>query len=68
MGEKYSCCFCGETIQPVEPDVGSLVYNLGHLDLFVCNYVDYEYGTKLYESNPALVASPVTGDLRHRGT
>jgi hypothetical protein len=33
----------------------------GHLDLFVCNYVDYEYGTKLYESNPALVGeqSPV---------
>jgi enediyne biosynthesis protein E4 len=33
----------------------------GHLDLFVCNYVDYEYGTKLYESNPALVSeqSPV---------
>ena len=33
----------------------------GHLDLFVSNYVDYEYGTKLYESNPALVGeqSPV---------
>ncbi len=33
----------------------------GHLDLFVCNYVDYEYGTKLYESNPALAGqqSPV---------
>jgi hypothetical protein len=33
----------------------------GHLDLFVCSYVDYEYGTKLYESNPALVGqqSPV---------
>ena len=33
----------------------------GHLDLFVSNYVDFEYGTKLYESNPALVGeqSPV---------
>ena len=33
----------------------------GHLDLFVSNYVDYEYGLKLYESNPALVGqqSPV---------
>jgi len=33
----------------------------GHLDLFVSNYVDYPYGTKLYESNPALVGeqSPV---------
>jgi hypothetical protein len=33
----------------------------GHLDLFVSNYVDYEYGTKLYESNPALAdqQSPV---------
>ena len=33
----------------------------GHLDLFVSNYVDYEYGTKLYESNPALAGeqSPV---------
>jgi len=33
----------------------------GHLDLFVSNYVDYDYGTKLYESNPALVGeqSPV---------
>ena len=33
----------------------------GHLDLFVSNYVDFEYGTKLYESNPALAGqqSPV---------
>jgi hypothetical protein len=33
----------------------------GHLDLFVSNYVDYEYGLKFYESNPALVGeqSPV---------
>lgn len=33
----------------------------GYLDLFVGNYVAYEYGTKLYESNPALVGqqSPV---------
>jgi hypothetical protein len=33
----------------------------GHLDIFVSNYVDFEYGTKLYESNPALVGeqSPV---------
>jgi hypothetical protein len=26
MGQKYQCCFCGETIQPVEPDVGGLRY------------------------------------------
>jgi enediyne biosynthesis protein E4 len=33
----------------------------GHLDLFVSNYVDYEYGLKLYESDPALAGqqSPV---------
>ena len=33
----------------------------GHLDLFVSNYVDYEYGLKLYDSDPALVGqqSPV---------
>jgi len=33
----------------------------GHLDLFVGNYVDFEYGTKLYDSNPALAGqqSPV---------
>jgi enediyne biosynthesis protein E4 len=33
----------------------------GYLDLFVSNYVAYEYGTKLYESNPELVGqqSPV---------
>ena len=33
----------------------------GYLDLFVSNYVDFEYGTKLYESNPALAGqqSPV---------
>jgi hypothetical protein len=33
----------------------------GYLDLFVSNYLDYEYGTKLYESNPALAGqqSPV---------
>jgi hypothetical protein len=33
----------------------------GYLDLFVSNYVDYEYGLKFYESNPALVGeqSPV---------
>jgi hypothetical protein len=33
----------------------------GHLDLFVSNYVHYEYGMKLYESNPALAGqqSPV---------
>jgi hypothetical protein len=33
----------------------------GFLDLFVSNYVAYEYGTKLYESNPELVGqqSPV---------
>jgi enediyne biosynthesis protein E4 len=33
----------------------------GHLDLFVSNYVDYEYGLKFYESNPALMGeqSPV---------
>ena len=33
----------------------------GHLDLFVSNYVDHEYGLTLYESNPALAGqqSPV---------
>src|ERR1700730_16033468 len=33
----------------------------GHLDLFVSNYVDYEYGLKLYDSDPALAGqqSPV---------
>ncbi len=33
----------------------------GHLDLFVSNYVDHEYGLKLYDSDPALVGqqSPV---------
>jgi enediyne biosynthesis protein E4 len=33
----------------------------GHLDLFVTNYVDYEYGLKLYDSDPSLVGqqSPV---------
>jgi hypothetical protein len=33
----------------------------GHLDLFVSNYVEYEYGLKFYESNPELVGekSPV---------
>jgi len=33
----------------------------GHLDLFVSNYVDYQYGLTLYDSNPALVGqqSPV---------
>ena len=33
----------------------------GHLDLFVSNYVDYEYGLKLYDSDPTLVGqqSPV---------
>jgi enediyne biosynthesis protein E4 len=33
----------------------------GHLDLFVSNYVAYEYGLTLYESNPALMGqqSPV---------
>ena len=33
----------------------------GHLDLFVSNYVDHEYGLKFYESNPALMGekSPV---------
>lgn len=33
----------------------------GHLDLFVSNYVGYQYGTVLYESNPSLVGeqSPV---------
>jgi len=33
----------------------------GHLDLFVSNYVAYEHGLTLYESNPALVGqqSPI---------
>jgi enediyne biosynthesis protein E4 len=33
----------------------------GHLDLFVCNYVDYQYGLLLFDSNPALMGeqSPV---------
>jgi len=33
----------------------------GHLDLFVSNYVDHQYGLTLYDSNPALVGqqSPV---------
>jgi hypothetical protein len=33
----------------------------GHLDLFVSNYVDHEYGLKLYDSDPALAGqqSPV---------
>jgi hypothetical protein len=33
----------------------------GHLDLFVSNYVDHEYGLKLYDSDPTLVGqqSPV---------
>ena len=33
----------------------------GHLDLFVSNYVGYQYGLVLYESNPSLVGeqSPV---------
>jgi enediyne biosynthesis protein E4 len=33
----------------------------GHLDLFVSNYVDHEYGLKLYDSDPNLVGqqSPV---------
>jgi hypothetical protein len=33
----------------------------GHLDLFVCNYVDHQYGLLLYDSNPALMGqqSPV---------
>lgn len=26
MSEKYACCFCGKTIEPVSPDVGSLLY------------------------------------------
>ncbi|MGH9453695.1 MAG: FG-GAP repeat domain-containing protein, partial [Terriglobia bacterium] len=29
----------------------------GHLDLFICHYVDYRYGTMLYESNPSLTGS-----------
>jgi hypothetical protein len=24
--EKYQCCFCGQTITPIGPDVGGLVY------------------------------------------
>ncbi len=43
----------------------------GHLDLFVSNYVAYEYGTKLYESNPVLAGqqSPVIyGIAGLRGT
>ena len=33
----------------------------GHLDLFVCNYVDHQYGLLLFDSNPALMGqqSPV---------
>jgi hypothetical protein len=33
----------------------------GRLDLFVCNYVAYEHGLTLYESNPALIGqqSPI---------
>ena len=26
MTQKYQCCFCGDTILPVSPDVGGLLY------------------------------------------
>jgi hypothetical protein len=26
ISEKYQCCFCGTTIDPVSPDVGGLLY------------------------------------------
>jgi hypothetical protein len=26
MSERYVCCFCGLTIEPVGPDIGSLLY------------------------------------------
>ena len=26
MTERFACCFCGYTIEPESPDVGSLLY------------------------------------------
>lgn len=26
MSERFACCFCGNTIEPTSPDVGSLLY------------------------------------------
>ncbi len=40
----------------------------GHLDLFVSNYVEYEYGLKFYESNPESGGREVSRALRRRGT
>jgi hypothetical protein len=28
MSEVYQCCFCGNSIQPVFPDVGGLLYSM----------------------------------------
>ena len=26
IAERFQCCFCGKTIKPIPPDVGSLLY------------------------------------------